>query len=104
MVLAGDAAAFIDPFAGDGISMALHTGSLAAESLLGFLQAKCSLADSRQQYRTTYFKRFAPAFRNAARLRMLLSAPTWLSSKLIKLAGTRPVARMIVQVTRAQVT
>jgi flavin-dependent dehydrogenase len=104
MVLAGDAAAFIDPFAGDGISMALHTGSLAAESLLGFLQAKCSLAESQQQHRVTYCKRFAPAFRNAARLRMLLSAPAWLSSKLIRLAGTRPVARMIVQSTRAQVT
>jgi flavin-dependent dehydrogenase/ubiquinone/menaquinone biosynthesis C-methylase UbiE len=102
MVLAGDAAAFIDPFAGDGISMALHTGSLAAESLLGFLRAKSSLTESQQQYRTAYFRRFAPAFRNAARLRMLLSAPAWLCSKLIRLAGTRPVARMIVQGTRAR--
>ncbi len=104
MTLAGDAAGFIDPFAGDGISLALHSGTLAAESLVPFFAGKRSLAKSQQQYRTAYFKRFAPAFRNAARLRMLLSAPAWLSSKLIGLAGTRPVARMMVRGTRAQVS
>jgi flavin-dependent dehydrogenase len=104
MTLAGDAAGFIDPFCGDGISLALHSGTLAAESLAPFLAGKRSLAESQQQYRAAYFKRFAPALRNAARLRMLLSAPAWLSSKLIGLAGTRPVARMMVRGTRAQVS
>jgi flavin-dependent dehydrogenase len=104
MFMAGDAAGFIDPFAGDGISLALHSGSLAAESLASFLQAKGSLVESHLQYRKTYFKRFTPGFRNAARLRMLLSAPAWLNSKLIGLAGTGPVARMLVRGTRAQIS
>src|SRR5258708_32158648 len=95
MTLAGDAAGFIDPFAGDGISLAPHSGTLAAESLAPFLSGKRSLAESQQQYRTAYFKRFAPAFRNAARLRMLLSAPAWLSSKRIGLAETRRVGAMM---------
>jgi flavin-dependent dehydrogenase len=33
ILLAGDAAGFLDPFTGDGISMALHSGRLAAEEL-----------------------------------------------------------------------
>jgi flavin-dependent dehydrogenase len=32
-LLAGDAAGFLDPFTGDGISMALHAGRLAAKTL-----------------------------------------------------------------------
>jgi flavin-dependent dehydrogenase len=34
-LLAGDAAGFLDPFTGDGISMALHSGRLAASELAG---------------------------------------------------------------------
>ena len=38
MFLAGDAAGFIDPFAGDGISLALQSGTLAAQSIVPFLR------------------------------------------------------------------
>lgn len=69
MLLAGDAAAFIDPFAGDGISLALHSGTLAGESLMPFLQSACSLEEVRRNYRAVYMKQFAPAFHNAARVR-----------------------------------
>jgi len=102
MMLAGDAAGFIDPFAGDGISLALHSGTLAAESLLPFFQATCSLSQAHQQYRDSYQKRFTPAFRNAARLRLALSAPVWLRSGLIGLAGLRSVAGFVVRGTRAR--
>jgi menaquinone-9 beta-reductase len=102
MMLAGDAAGFIDPFAGDGISLALHSGTLAAESLAGFLQDKCSLAESHRRYKVAYFKRFVPAFRNAARLRRVLSVPCWLRLGVLGLVGTRPIARMIVGGTRAR--
>jgi flavin-dependent dehydrogenase len=103
MLLAGDAAGFIDPFAGDGISLALHGGALAAESLLPFFAGTLSLEESQQRYRAEYIERFAPAFRNAARLRALLAVPRWLRSRLVGLIGTRPVANLIVRRTRAQV-
>ena len=103
MLLAGDAAGFIDPFAGDGISLALHGGALAAESLLPFLAGKLSLEESQSRYRTVYVERFAPAFRNAARLRALLAVPRWLRSRLVGLVRARPVAKLIVRRTRAQV-
>lgn len=102
MVLAGDAAAFIDPFAGDGISLALHSGTLAAECLEGFFQGRCSLDEARQQYAAAYRRQFAPAFRNAARLRMMLSAPPWIRSMLVSLAGTKPFSKAIVKRTRAK--
>jgi flavin-dependent dehydrogenase len=102
MMLAGDAAGFIDPFAGDGISLALHSGTVAAETLVPFFEAKCSLNQAHQQYGESYQKRFAPAFRNAARLRFALSAPAWLRSGLIGLAGLRSVAGLVVRGTRAR--
>jgi len=102
MILAGDSAGFIDPFAGDGISLALHSGALAGECLAGFLQGKCSWDDSHRLYRSAYLRRLAPAFRSAGALRLLLSAPSWLSSALIGLAATGPVSRLIVRATRAR--
>jgi flavin-dependent dehydrogenase len=104
MLRAGDAAGFIDPFAGDGISMALHGGTLAGEALAGFFSTQCSLAQAQTAYRAAYHKRFAPAFRNAARLRMLLAAPSWIRSSLLALIKTRPIAGMIVRGTRARVS
>jgi flavin-dependent dehydrogenase len=102
MILAGDSAGFIDPFAGDGISLALHSGALAGECLTDFLQGKCSWDDSHRLYRSAYLRRLAPAFRSASALRILLSAPSWLSSALIGLAATGPISRWIVRATRAR--
>jgi len=71
----GDAAGFIDPFVGDGISMALHTGEMAAESLHGFLSGDCSLREATSHYEARYTRSLLPAFRNAARLRRLICSP-----------------------------
>jgi flavin-dependent dehydrogenase len=102
MILAGDAAAFIDPFAGDGISLALHSGTLAAECLALFLRGKWSLQQAQKQYAAEYKRRFTAAFRNAARVRMVLSAPAVIRSSLLRLAAVRPIARAIVRSTRIQ--
>lgn len=101
-LLAGDAAAFIDPFAGDGISLAMHSGALAAESLVPFFQGRCSLEEAGQKYRAAYLKRFSPAFRNAARVRMMLTAPAPIRSVLVSLAGMGPLARALVKGTRVR--
>ena len=102
VLLAGDSAAFIDPFAGDGISLALQSGALAAEVLARFIDGKCSLAEAQQQYRECYKKRFAPAFRNAARLRRAFAAPKWVRSAALALAGVPGVGRMLIHGTRAR--
>jgi flavin-dependent dehydrogenase len=102
VLLAGDAAAFIDPFVGDGISLALHSGTLAAECLTPLIRRTGGLEAAAQDYDLQYRKRFAAAFRNAARFRYLLSTPQWLSSRLVTLAGIRPLGKLLLQATRAK--
>jgi menaquinone-9 beta-reductase len=73
--LAGDAAGFIDPFAGDGISLALRTGRAAAECLQPFLEGRQPLPNAAQRYGELYGQQFAPLIEAAARMRGLLSWP-----------------------------
>jgi flavin-dependent dehydrogenase len=103
MLLVGDSAAFIDPFVGDGISLALHSGVMAAESLLPFFKNLAPLTDAQERYRRTYQLTLAPALRNAGRLRWLLSAPGWVRSPLAGIAGSRLVSGLLVRSTRASV-
>ncbi len=63
---AGDAAAFIDPFTGDGISLALRTGVLAAQ---------CALDGGLGRYAHEYHARYTRAFQTAAFTRKLSRAP-----------------------------
>lgn len=100
--LAGDAAGFIDPFAGDGISLALQSGTLAAQSIVPFLLGSYSLEQAHEQYHAAYRKRFAPAFRNAARLRSALAAPKWVRSAALAFAAMPGVGKMLVRGTRAR--
>jgi flavin-dependent dehydrogenase len=102
MMLTGDAAGFIDPFAGDGISLALHGGTLAAKALLPFFGNECSLTHARERYAMEYHRLLAPTFRNAARVRMALAAPSFIRSMLLSLAATKPIARALVSSTRAK--
>jgi flavin-dependent dehydrogenase len=102
MFLAGDAAGFIDPFAGDGISLALQSGTLAAQSIVPFLRGSCSLDAAHQQYQAAYRSRFAPAFRNAARLRNALAAPKWVRSAALAFAAMPGVGKILVKGTRAR--
>jgi flavin-dependent dehydrogenase len=102
MLLAGDSAGFIDPFAGDGISLALQSGSLAAQSIIPFLRGSCSLEQVHRQYRAAYRKRFTPAFRNAARLRAALAAPRWVRSAAWAFVSIPRVGKMLVRGTRAR--
>lgn len=75
LLLAGDAAGFIDPFAGDGISLALRSGQAAANCLRPFLAGATSLDASLRNYETLYERQFAPLIAAASRVRGLLLLP-----------------------------
>jgi len=75
MIFVGDAAAFIDPFAGDGISIALRSGRVAAECLREFLSGRSSLVDAVAAYQREYNRQFAPLISAASRIRSLFSLP-----------------------------
>jgi flavin-dependent dehydrogenase len=93
LFLAGDAAAFIDPFAGDGISLALRTGRAAARSLGTFFAGRVPLKAAAQQYRAAYEREFAPLVSAAARVRRLHSLPefAWpLAMQVLSIPGVLP--------------
>jgi len=85
----GDAAAFIDPFLGDGISLALQSGALAVECLTQFFQGRGSLERAVDLYRRSYLERFAGKFRIASCLRSLMPLSSSLR-KAVALALTAP--------------
>ncbi len=98
---AGDAAKFIDPFAGDGISLALHSGALAAQASAGVWKGTAELADTAREYRRAYARRFGPAFRSAARFRRLLALPAVVRAPLLPLLRIPAVTNFVVKQTRA---
>ncbi len=92
-LLVGDAAGFIDPFAGDGISIALRSGEAAAQCLHPFFSTQTSLVEAVGSYRDLYASRFAPLLSAAARVRSLLSMPgiaQVLAFELLRLPGIMP--------------
>jgi menaquinone-9 beta-reductase len=72
---AGDAAGFVDPFVGDGISLALRTSALATRSLAPFFQGEASLATSIESYRHAYERDFLPVFRTSSQIRHIFLLP-----------------------------
>jgi flavin-dependent dehydrogenase len=71
VLVAGDAAGFVDPFVGDGISLALRSGDLAARSLMPFLANKISLPQAVHSYRQAYEREFSSVFRTSAKIRQV---------------------------------
>lgn len=102
LLLAGDAAAFIDPYTGDGISLALQSGTMAARALQPYFAGKGTLQEAQERYRSSYFRHLSRAFRHSAWIRRALTAPPWIRSAVIRLAGIGPIARTLVGGTRAR--
>ncbi len=75
MLMVGDSAAFIDPFCGDGISIAMHSGLLAAHALEPALRSNCSLESALEEYARAYHNAFRMQFFWAGRLRNLVGLP-----------------------------
>lgn len=86
----GDAAGFVDPFVGDGISLAVRSGLLAAESLTHFLQGALSLPAAAQAYEKAYLEKFLPVFQSSSKIRGLLRLPGLLRAPLLHLLESMP--------------
>jgi flavin-dependent dehydrogenase len=101
VLLAGDAAGFVDPFVGDGISLALRSGVLAGESLQPFLAGACTLATASRRYRDMYRRTLLPIFRNSSMIRRLFSLPAPMRTGLLLLVENSPwLLRYMVRRTR----
>jgi menaquinone-9 beta-reductase len=101
VIRAGDAAAFADPFVGDGISLALRSGALAAQALSLFLEKKGSYDDAARHYRRAYEQQFGPVFRTSSKIRRMLSLPKALRTPLLFVLERNPAAtRYLIRKTR----
>jgi flavin-dependent dehydrogenase len=101
ILMTGDAAGFVDPFVGDGVSLALRSGTLAAQCLLPFLAGRISLPQAARDYRSVYEKRLTPVFRTASRIRRMLSLPQSARIPIFRLLEKMPaITRYLVSRTR----
>lgn len=101
VLLAGDAAGFVDPFVGDGISLALRSGALAAQCLGECFAGKISPEDAASQYHREYQQRFAPIFYSSSKLRRMLLLPRVMRAPILFLLRKNPaITRYLVKRTR----
>ena len=102
VALCGDAAAFLDPFAGDGISMALQSGAMAATEFAAYLTGKRSLQAALLAYDRAYREFLAPVLKTGAQLRRLIQLPRLGRIAAVSLLKFPPLARLAVKQTRAR--
>jgi menaquinone-9 beta-reductase len=101
ILLAGDAAAFVDPFVGDGISLALRSGALAADCLGPFFRNEISLSSACASYRQAYERELAPVFRVSSKIRRALQLPKPVRTPILFFLENVPaVTRYLVSKTR----
>jgi len=100
VLFAGDAAGFIDPFAGDGISLALRTGSAAAQATMHLIAGRVPLGEMVRTYRRRYEKQFLPAFRAAKQARWVIGCWRPLPQFAVQLLRFPKIAKAVFARTR----
>ena len=93
VLFVGDAAAFIDPFVGDGISIALRSGQVAGRCLEPLFAGSADLGACAARYEQEYSRQFAPLLSAASRVRALMSWPRTaqvLAFEALRLPGLIP--------------
>lgn len=76
VLVVGDAAGFLDPFSGDGISSGLRSGMVAAECLDSFLKGADSPERVKQRYLKDYAAEFGRRFFFSQLIRRSMTVPT----------------------------
>lgn len=78
VLMAGDASGFLDPFTGEGISMALHSGRLAAQAVAKSLFEGSGDERAAAIYAENLLHAVGRSYRIAGIARSLLHGPLWL--------------------------
>jgi len=101
MLQVGDSATFVDPFIGDGISLALRSGALAAECLMPFFRGSCGLEQAAAEYCRIYEERLAHVFRASSMLRRMLAWPRVVRKPALAFLQQAPgITKRLVRMTR----
>lgn len=99
----GDAAAFIDPFTGSGMLMALESGEVAAAAItrhLIELKQKDSFAGLAREYTAAYRERFDRRLRVCAILRRAAFVPGIAEAAILFFGASSRVRRSLARATR----
>lgn len=89
ILLTGDAAGMITPLCGNGMSMALHSGKIAAEHICRFLDNMISREVMEEQYSLQWKKQFSKRLQAGRRIQRLTTNP-FLMNTLITGGRTFP--------------
>jgi flavin-dependent dehydrogenase len=101
ILMVGDAAGFVDPFVGDGISLALRSGSLAARCLKSFFANEASLPDALRRYSLAYQESLLPVFRTSSKIRKMLVLPGYVRKPVLSFLESSPaITSYLVRKTR----
>lgn len=101
MFMVGDSAGFVDPFVGDGISLALRSGTLAAHCLQSFFGGEASLPEAVSRYSRTYRHSLLPVFRASSTIRRMLILPGYIRRPVLSVLERSPaITNYLVRRTR----
>ena len=89
VLMVGDAAGMITPLCGNGMSMALHAGKIAAEQVKEFLHGTISRESMESNYSANWNNLFAARLRTGRMLQRLFDSQ-WLTTCMIKLGRSFP--------------
>jgi len=104
VLLAGDAAGFIDPFTGDGISLAIQGGIAAATAIHAYLRGTVTLQQAIDGYDRWYRSNLLPAFSSARRLRRLQKFPRFMRRLSLSLLNVPLLGSAAIGFTRVKGT
>lgn len=102
VLLIGDAAGMITPLCGNGMSMALHAGKIAAEQIIDFLNKKITRDEMEKNYSMRWNKHFLNRMRSGRILQKLMLS-NWLMSFTIGVGRHFPgLIRTMIKQTHGQ--
>ncbi|MBA3514630.1 MAG: NAD(P)/FAD-dependent oxidoreductase [Pyrinomonadaceae bacterium] len=99
----GDAAAFLDPFSGSGMLIALESGELAAQTItnqLERLRQNASFAPLANEYLVEYGKRFDSRLRVCSLLRRVAFVPSLAEAAILFFGTSTRLRRRVARTTR----
>jgi len=100
IIMTGDAAGLIAPLAGDGISMALYGGRLAAQHVTAFLGGQVSPDMLRRRYAAAWQRDFGSRLRLGRALQAIMLRPGLFTPVLRLIASFPPLGRTLINRTR----
>jgi len=79
-LMVGDSSGFLDPFTGEGISKAMHSGRLAARTVAAMLHEEFGTERAGEIYGQGLARAIQKSYRIAALTRCLIQGPEWARS------------------------